>query len=75
MSVAEKIAELRENQRATLERLQQAQGTVQDLAALAQRQQGALMVLEELDQDPEQEREENESDLYYRQPGRQGGIT
>ncbi len=62
MSVAEKIAELRENQRATLERLQQAQGTVQDLAALAQRQQGALMVLEELDQDPEQEREENESD-------------
>ena len=62
MSVAEKIAELRENQRATLERLQQAQGTVQDLAALAQRQQGALRVLEELDQDPEQEREENESD-------------
>ena len=62
MSVAEKIAELRENQRATLERLQQAQGTVQDLAALAQRQQGALMVLEELDQAPEQEREENESD-------------
>ena len=62
MSVAEKIAELRENQRATLERLQQAQGTVQDLAALAQRQQGALMVLEELDQDPEKEREENESD-------------
>ena len=62
MSVAEKIAELRENQRATLERLQQAQGTVQDLAALAQRQQGALMVLEELDQDPEQEREENESE-------------
>ena len=62
MSVAEKIAELRENQRATLERLQQAQGTVQDLAALAQRQQGALMVLEEPDQDPEQEREENESD-------------
>ena len=62
MSVAEKIAELRENQRATLERLQQAQGTVQDLAALAQRQQGALMVLEELDQTAEQEREENESD-------------
>ena len=62
MSVAEKIAELRENQRATLERLQQAQGTVQDLAALAQRQQGALMVLEELDQDPEQERDEKESD-------------
>ena len=61
-SVADKIAELRENQRATLERLQQAQGTVQELAALAQRQQGALMVLEELDQDPEQEREENESD-------------
>ena len=62
MSVAEKIAELRENQRATLERLQQAQGTVQDLAALAQRQQGALMVLEELDQTAEQEREEHESD-------------
>ncbi len=62
MSVANKIAELRENQRSTLERLQQAQGTVQELAALAQRQQGALMVLEELDQDPEQEREENESD-------------
>ena len=62
MSVAEKITELRENQRATLERLQQAQGTVQELAALAQRQQGALMVLEELDQDPEKEREENESD-------------
>ena len=61
-SVADKIAELRENQRATLERLQQAQGTVQELAALAQRQQGALMVLEELDQDPEQEREEHESD-------------
>ena len=62
MSVAEKIAELRENQRATLERLQQAQGTVQDLAALAQRQQGALMVLEELDQTAEQESEEHESD-------------
>lgn len=62
MSVAEKIAELRENQRATLERLQQAQGTVQDLAALAQRQQGALMVLEELDQTAEQENEEHESD-------------
>ena len=62
MSVANKIAELRENQRSTLERLQQAQGTVQELAALAQRQQGALMVLEELDQDPEQESEENESD-------------
>ena len=61
-SVSEKIAELRENQRATLERLQQAQGTVQELAALAQRQQGALMVLEELDQTAEQEREENESD-------------
>ena len=61
-SVAEKITELRENQRATLERLQQAQGTVQELAALAQRQQGALMVLEELDQDPEQENEEHESD-------------
>ena len=62
MSVAEKIAELRENQRATLERLQQAQGTVQELAALAQRQQGALMVLEELDQTAEQESEEHESD-------------
>ena len=62
MSVAEKITELRENQRATLERLQQAQGTVQELAALAQRQQGALMVLEELDQTAEQEGEENESD-------------
>ena len=61
MSVAEKIAEFRENQRATLERLQQAQGTVQELAALAQRQQGALMVLEELDQTAEQESEENES--------------
>jgi hypothetical protein len=61
-SVAEKIAELRENQRATLERLQQAQGTVQELAALAQRQQGALMVLEELDQTAEQEGEENESE-------------
>ena len=61
-SVAEKIAELRENQRATLERLQQAQGTVQELAALAQRQQGALMVLEELDQTAEQENEEHESD-------------
>ena len=36
MSVANKIAELRENQRSTLERLQQAQGTVQELAALAQ---------------------------------------
>ena len=62
MSVAEKITELRENQRATLERLQQAQGTVQELAALAQRQQGALMVLEELDQTAEQENEEHESD-------------
>ena len=62
MSVADKIAELRENQRATLERLQQAQGTVQELAALAQRQQGALMVLEELDQTAEQENEEHESD-------------
>ena len=62
MSVAEKITELRENQRATLERLQQAQGTVQELAALAQRQQGALMVLEELDQTAEQESEEHESD-------------
>ena len=61
-SVAEKITELRENQRATLERLQQAQGTVQELAALAQRQQGALMVLEELDQTAEQEGEENESE-------------
>ena len=62
MSVVEKIAELRENQRATLERLQQAQGTVQELTALAQRQQGALMVLEELDQTAEQEGEENESE-------------
>jgi hypothetical protein len=62
MSVVEKIAELRENQRATLERLQQAQGTVQELAALAQRQQGALMVLEELDQTAEQEGAENESE-------------
>ena len=62
MSVAEKIQELRENQRATLERLQQAQGTVQELAALAQRQQGALMVLEELDQTAEQEGEENEAE-------------
>ena len=62
MSVANKIAELRENQRSTLERLQQAQGTVQELAALAQRQQGALMVLEELDQTAEQEGEKNESE-------------
>jgi len=62
MSVVEKITELRENQRATLERLQQAQGTVQELTALAQRQQGALMVLEELDQTAEQENEEHESD-------------
>jgi len=62
MSVVEKITELRENQRATLERLQQAQGTVQELTALAQRQQGALMVLEELDQTAEQEGEENESE-------------
>ncbi len=62
MSVANKIAELRENQRSTLERLQQAQGTVQELAALAQRQQGALMVLEELDQTADKENEEHESD-------------
>ena len=62
MSVVEKITELRENQRATLERLQQAQGTVQELTALAQRQQGALMVLEELDQTAEQENEEHESE-------------
>ena len=62
MSVVEKITELRESQRATLERLQQAQGTVQELTALAQRQQGALMVLEELDQTAEQEGEENESE-------------
>tara|TARA_R100000234_G_scaffold22930_2_gene12954 strand:+ start:2408 stop:2590 length:183 start_codon:yes stop_codon:yes gene_type:complete len=58
-NVAEKILELRENQRATLERLQQAQGTVQELTALAQRQQGALMVLEELDQDKGAEDESN----------------
>lgn len=44
----DKIADLRTNQQDTLSRIQQAQATMQELTALAQRQQGALMVLEEL---------------------------
>jgi len=47
-TVDEKIADLRKNQQDTLSRIQQAQATMQELTALAQRQQGALMVLEEV---------------------------
>jgi len=47
-TVQDKIADLRKNQQDTLSRIQQAQATMQELTALAQRQQGALMVLEEL---------------------------
>ena len=50
-TVDEKIADLRKNQQDTLSRIQQAQATMQELTALAQRQQGALMVLEELSTD------------------------
>jgi|TARA_R100001244_G_scaffold71730_2_gene57957 hypothetical protein len=50
-TVESKIASLRKNQQDTLSRIQQAQATMQELTALAQRQQGALMVLEELSTD------------------------
>jgi hypothetical protein len=50
-TVESKIADLRKNQQDTLSRIQQAQATMQELTALAQRQQGALMVLEELSTD------------------------
>lgn len=50
-TVESKIASLRKNQQDTLSRIQQAQAAMQELTALAQRQQGALMVLEELSTD------------------------
>ena len=50
-TVESKIASLRKNQQDTLSRIQQAQATMQELTALAQRLQGALMVLEELSTD------------------------
>jgi len=50
-TVESKIADLRKNQQDTLSRIQQAQATMQELTALAQRQQGALMVLEEISTD------------------------
>ena len=50
-TVESKIADLRKNQQDTLSRIQQAQATMQELTALAQRLQGALMVLEELSTD------------------------
>ena len=56
-TVQDKIADLRKNQQDTLSRIQQAQATMQELTALAQRQQGALMVLEELSANGSEEEE------------------
>ena len=56
----DKIADLRTNQQDTLSRIQQAQATMQELTALAQRQQGALMVLEELSTNDSEEEGETE---------------
>ena len=58
----DKIADLRKNQQDTLSRIQQAQATMQELTALAQRQQGALMVLEELSANGSEE-EEGETEV------------
>lgn len=59
-TVDEKIADLRKNQQDTLSRIQQAQATMQELTALAQRQQGALMVLEELSTDSSKDEDDTE---------------
>jgi len=59
-TVQDKIADLRKNQQDTLSRIQQAQATMQELTALAQRQQGALMVLEELSTNDSEEEGETE---------------
>ena len=59
-TVQDKIADLRKNQQDTLSRIQQAQATMQELTALAQRQQGALMVLEELSTNDSEEVGETE---------------
>jgi len=61
-TVQDKIADLRKNQQDTLSRIQQAQATMQELTALAQRQQGALMVLEELSTNGSEE-EEGETEV------------
>jgi hypothetical protein len=61
-TVQDKIADLRRNQQDTLSRIQQAQATMQELTALAQRQQGALMVLEELSANGSEE-EEGETEV------------
>ena len=61
-TVQDKIADLRKNQQDTLSRIQQAQATMQELTALAQRQQGALMVLEELSANGSEE-EEGETEV------------
>ena len=60
-TVDEKIADLRKNQQDTLSRIQQAQATMQELTALAQRQQGALMVLEELSTDSSKDEDDTEA--------------
>jgi len=59
-TVDSKIADLRKNQQDTLSRIQQAQATMQELTALAQRQQGALMVLEELSTDSSEDEDDTE---------------
>ena len=59
-TVNDKIADLRKNQQDTLSRIQQAQATMQELTALAQRQQGALMVLEELSTDSSEDEDDTE---------------
>ena len=59
-TVQDRIADLRKNQQDTLSRIQQAQATMQELTALAQRQQGALMVLEELSTNDSEEEGETE---------------
>ena len=59
-TVDSKIADLRKNQQDTLSRIQQAQATMQELTALAQRQQGALMVLEELSTDSSDDEDDTE---------------
>ena len=61
-TVQDKIADLRQNQQDTLSRIQQAQATMKELTALAQRQQGALMVLEELSANGSEE-EEGETEV------------
>ena len=60
MTVEDKIREYREAQQNTLESLRQAQAAVQELTSTFQRQQGALIALEDLNTEEPNEEEESE---------------